>query len=129
MLGGRAADIVLGGGANTGAEADLAYATKLLRDATERQGLGEKLVFIPELGNRSSDIGKTIEDQLQRLLKRAIAIVETDRVLALRLAEHLLAERVLAGADVANVLGDGNGEMSPEWSLTLAKGRVLLGGR
>ncbi|HWV21447.1 MAG TPA: AAA family ATPase, partial [Devosia sp.] len=46
-LGGRAADIVLGRGANAGAEADLAEATQMLLDAHERQGLGKTLVAVP----------------------------------------------------------------------------------
>jgi ATP-dependent Zn protease len=103
-LGGRAADMILGNGANTGAEDDLAQATSMLRNALERQGLGKGLAHMPELGLRQTGVADLVEEQLGRLLKRAVAILEADRALALSLADRLIAERILSGAEVAHAL-------------------------
>lgn len=103
-LGGRAADMILGNGANTGAEDDLARATSMLRNALERQGLGKGLAHVPELGTRRAGLAATVEARLDQLLKRALAIIDTDRMLALALADRLLTERILLAEDVARGL-------------------------
>lgn len=103
-LGGRAADIVLGSGANAGAEGDLANATAILLSAFERQGLRDGLAFMPALGFSRGDVVAAVEVQLARLMKRATAIVEADRVVALNLAKCLMTERILSGADVKAAL-------------------------
>jgi ATP-dependent Zn protease len=103
-LGGRAADIIIGSGANAGAESDLANATAILLSAFERQGLRDGLAFMPALGVKRSDVVAAVEVQLARLMKRAIAIVEADRVVAVKLAKRLVAERILSGADVKSAL-------------------------
>lgn len=104
-LGGRAADMILGDGPNAGAEGDLATATELLLAAFERQGLRGSLVFAPAAGSRSRENLKAVGEELYRLLERAIAIVADDRDAALGLADRLIDEKVLIGADVAAVLG------------------------
>jgi hypothetical protein len=104
-LGGRAADIVLGSGANAGAENDLANATAILLNAIERQGLRGSLVHRSNLGIRRSEIMELVDAQLKTLLKRAIAIIEDDRELASKLADQLIAERILSGLDIATALG------------------------
>src|SRR5690606_25942897 len=104
-LGGRAADIVLGNGPNAGAEADLAEATTILLNAHERQGLREDLVFAPAFNIRSAATLKAVNAELGRLLDRAIAIVEADRDLTLRLADRLIAEKLLSGKEVVEILG------------------------
>ena len=106
-LAGRAADIVLGSGPNAGAESDLANATTILLNAIERQGLRGALIHMPEMGMRRSEVMMTVEAQLTRLLKRAIAIVEADRQLAIELAERLIEERILRGVDIARALEAG----------------------
>jgi hypothetical protein len=103
-LGGRAADMVLSGAANAGAENDLATATSMLVAALERQGLGVDLAHGPELGSRRADIAKAVEEQLGKLLERAVEIVKADRPTAVALAERLVAERLLSGSDVAQAL-------------------------
>ena len=90
--------------ANAGAEGDLANATAILLSAFERQGLRDGLAFMPALGVKRSDVVAAVEVQLARLMKRAIAIVEADRVVAVKLAKRLVAERVLSGADVKSAL-------------------------
>lgn len=106
-LSGRAADIVLGRGPNTGAEADLANATSLLVDAFDRHGLRGDLTYVPALGARSSAAVLGIGVELRRLLDQAIAIIKDNRGLVLELAELLIVKKVLSGADVAHVLGRG----------------------
>ena len=103
-LAGRAADIVLGDGPNAGAEADLAHATERLLAARDRLGLYDELVYAPALGARSSTSRTVIEPELQRLLKRAITMIKADREVVLVLAERLITEKVLTGADIYQVL-------------------------
>jgi ATP-dependent Zn protease len=103
-LAGRAADMVLGAGANAGAESDLANATSMLVAAFERQGLGDELAHRPQLGSRRAGVTKAVEEQLGLLLERAIEIVQADRAAALALADRLVAERILSGSDVARAL-------------------------
>lgn len=99
-LGGRAADVVLGVGANAGAEGDLANATGILLSAFERQGLRDGLAYMQALGVKRSDVATAVEAQLARQMKRATAIIEADRTAALKLAKRLVTERILSGADV-----------------------------
>jgi cell division protease FtsH len=105
-LGGRAADMVLSGAANAGAENDLATATSMLVAALERQGLGDDLAHGPELGSRRAGVAKAVEEQLGLLLQRAVGILRTDRAAAVVLAERLVVERLLSGTDVAKVLSE-----------------------
>jgi cell division protease FtsH len=105
MLGGRAADIVLGTGANAGAELDLESATRLLLAAHERQGLGETLVYLPAVSARPNPTTvNAVAADLRTLLDRAMAIIAAERGLALDLADRLIAARVLSERDVADHL-------------------------
>ncbi|WP_332700990.1 AAA family ATPase [Devosia sp.] len=105
MLGGRAADIVLGNGANSGAERDLEHATRILLAAHERQGLGDTLVYLPAVSTRPNlETVTAVAEDLRILLDRAIAIVTAERDLALDLADCLIAARVLSEADLADHL-------------------------
>lgn len=90
--------------ANAGAEGDLANATAILLSAFERQGLRDGLAFMPALGFSRGDVVAAVEVQLARLMKRAIAIVEADRVVALKLAKRLVADRILSGTDIKAAL-------------------------
>lgn len=100
MLGGRAADIVLGAGANAGAAGDLEAATRLLLAAHERQGLGGKLLFVPAVSAKPSAVTvSAVAADLQILLERAITIVAAEHDPALALADRLIEARVLSGAD------------------------------
>jgi hypothetical protein len=103
-LGGRAADIVLGKGPNTGAEGDLSSATAMILAAHECQGLRGNLVFVPALGIRSAGTFAAVNAELRRQLNRAIAMVEADRDILLELAQRLIEEKVLSGDDVAEAL-------------------------
>jgi len=103
-LGGRAADMLLNGAANAGAENDLATATSMLVAAFERQGLGEGLAHVPELRSRRLGIAKAVEEQLGLLLQRAADLLQADRAAALALADRLVVERLLSGSDVTQAL-------------------------
>ena len=85
-LGGRAADIVLGTGANAGAETDLAQATELLLAARLRQGLGDTLAAMPAVA--APALMKEVDADLKRLLARTMAIVQKYRAAMLRLADQ-----------------------------------------
>lgn len=105
MLGGRAADIVLGTGANGGAELGLESATRLLLAAHERQGLGDTLVYLPAVSARPDPTTvNAVAADLRTLLDRAIAIIAAERGLALDLVDRLIAARVLSERDVADHL-------------------------
>lgn len=101
-LGGRAADMVLGAGANTGAETDLAQATELLLAARLRQGLGDTLVAMPVVA--APALMKEVDADLKRLLQRAMGIVRMHQADILRLADQLLDERVMTGGAVLAVV-------------------------
>lgn len=105
-LGGRAADMVLGTGPNSGAEGDLATATETLLAAHERQGLRGDLAYVAAFSMRRANTLLAVEAELRRQLKRAKAIVQADRTLIIGLVERLITEKVLSGKEVAHVLGD-----------------------
>ena len=102
-LGGRAADMLIGNGANAGAERDLATATDLLIAAHNRQGLRENLVYLPQAEVDPTSHEK-LNAELHRQLKRALELVEADREILLKLAMRLAEEKVLTGDDVAKAL-------------------------
>ncbi len=103
-LGGRAADMFLGSGANAGAGTDLAAATQILVDAIERQGLGGTLACLPGDGMKSAELWQQVDAHLKRLLGRAKRIIETDRDAAIQLTERLMDEKVLSGQEIAEAL-------------------------
>ncbi|MET0436248.1 MAG: AAA family ATPase [Devosia sp.] len=101
MLAGRAADIMLGGGANSGSESDLENATRMLIDAYERQGLGQGLLYGPATSRMPSSVTiKAVSADLAALLERAVAMLKAESDLAIKLAEHLAAAKVLSGEQV-----------------------------
>ncbi len=109
-LGGRAADIVVGTGAHAGAEADLAEATRLLVAAHETQGLRDDLVSRHVLGApiMRDEVHRWISVELDQCLDQAIGIVEANRHTIAKLAERLMEEKVLSGAQLAAAIAVGN---------------------
>lgn len=107
-LGGRAADMVVGQGANSGAESDLAEATQLLLSAYETQGLYEGLASRHVLGTIAghADLRRDIGKKLWQALDRARAIVRQDRDLVLTLAERLISEKVFSAQQWLEALAD-----------------------
>lgn len=110
MLGGRAADEVLGVGGHAGAASDIDAVNALLRSAMLDWGLYGSL-----LNSRNADqhlfkdgvpMAVAIDTELTRLLKRAIKIVTLRREDIFRLVDVLLEERVISGEDLKGFDGD-----------------------
>lgn len=100
-LGGRAADIVLGKGANVGAEGDLARATMLLIEAHEKQGLCEELAVGSAFGPiLPGTVRAEVNAELKRQLERAMAIVKQNQKTTSKLADHLVEQRVLVDSQI-----------------------------
>src|SRR5690606_9442215 len=98
MLGGRAADLVLGRGANAGAASDVEGATRLRIDAHEEEGLGQSLLFGPAAtGKPSAATIAAVSTELPMLLRRAMDMVEAERELAIKLADRLVEHKILSG--------------------------------
>lgn len=107
-LGGRAADMVVGQGANSGAESDLAEATQLLLSAYETQGLYERLASRHVLGAIAAppDLRRDIGTKLREGLDRAVDIVRQDRDLILILAEQLIREKMFSAQQWLDALAE-----------------------
>ena len=107
MLAGRAADIALGDGANSGAQADLEAATHLLLAAHECQGLDDTLLYMPAVSARPRPGAvRSVGKELTVLLDRAIAMIRAEHDLALALADRLIAARILTGTEIADHFGE-----------------------
>ncbi|RDI53845.1 AAA family ATPase [Microvirga subterranea] len=105
-LAGRAADVVLGAGASGGAVGDLALATRELSALHASYGLGDRLLHWGNLDDDGalvrvdSGFAHRIEDDLQRLMNRAITLVTQHKAAVLSVAKALVAQRVLSGVQV-----------------------------
>ncbi|MHA6730196.1 AAA family ATPase [Devosia sp. A369] len=109
MLAGRAADMVLGGGADAGAASDLESVNKLLRAAMLDLGLYGPLTTAAnsDLRNWQNDgvtLWSTIGDEINRLYDRATDIVSRRRGDIFKLVEVLLVERVVTGDRLTEIL-------------------------
>lgn len=108
-LAGRCADIVLGQGANAGATSDLKEATRLVAALHVSFGLGEMLSYrAPQQDALSTlmmdpKMAATVEADLQRLMARTMALVESNVTAILALTEQLLAKRVVSAKEIASV--------------------------
>lgn len=111
ILGGRAADMVLGQGAHAGAAADIEAVNILLRSAMLELGLYGSLRTAKNSDVRNFRDGVSlalaIETELNRLLDSAVAIVSRREKDIFRLVAVLLDERVMTGERFAEVLGQG----------------------
>lgn len=117
LLGGRAADMLLGPGANSGAERDLSQANLLLRKAMQSWGLkGTLLVGIPAShASRSDPLEEhQLGDELNRLLRQAIDIIDSNRASVEALARVLLRDRVLTGSRRGRSFREPRGEDQQE---------------
>ena len=100
-MAGRAADISIGAGANTSAEADLAVASSLLLAAHKKHGLREGMSSGDLVTDTErSRLHRAIEIELGRQLERAIEILVADTPTVMDLAAQLMEEQVLVGATV-----------------------------
>lgn len=109
MLGGRAADAVIGGGANAGAISDIDSVNRLLRTAMLDMGLYGSLTNAANADlqdwSQGLSLAKAISIELGRLSDQAVEIVERRRDDILNLAEILLLERVVTGDRLAKIIG------------------------
>ncbi len=109
VLAGRAADEVIGAGADSGSISDLRIATGLLASAELSLGLGETLAFraddggILHLLNSDDALLGRVEGQLGRLMDRAKDLVMHNRDAIAAIGEALLDRRILGGGETAEI--------------------------
>lgn len=112
VLAGRAADTVLGSGANSGAESDLDIANMALRSAMLDLGLFGSLTtgqnVDPRHWNNGASLWEALAAELGRLHDRAVKIVSQRRNEIFRLVEVLLVERVITGDRLTEILDAGS---------------------
>ncbi len=115
MLGGRAADEVVGSGATAGAHSDLMQATATLADAHLAHGLYGRL-FATSVGSTphwmDAKLRQELDQQLHELMDRAKGIVRDNEHVIWQLVQALLDRRTLSGSDVATLL-DAAGDNAP----------------
>ena len=118
-LAGRAADMILGGGANAGASSDIESANTLLRTAMLDLGLYGSLATSGNTDLRNwQDEGislwTAINTELGRLYDQAAEIVDHRRGDIFKLVEVLLVERVVTGDRLAEIVGPDRAENSAD---------------
>lgn len=109
MLGGRAADIALGEGAHAGAATDLDNVNRLLRSAMLEFGLFGPLTTGANTDTRNwpkpgATLSGAVGEEIDKALSRAGEIVRRHRDDVFRLVDLLLAERVVTGEGLAQLL-------------------------
>ena len=113
VLAGRAADTILGNGANTGAASDLDIANTALRGAMLDMGLYGPLASTentdPRNWHKGVSLWMAINAELTRLHDRASSIISRRQVDIFRLVEVLLVERVVTGERLVEIVGVGSG--------------------
>jgi DNA polymerase III delta prime subunit len=111
-LAGRAAEEAFLGAPSAGAEGDLAQATALLAAAHGSLGLGAWLLHrsrsidASTLLKDDSDMRAVVEAHLGDLYRRALALVTQHRAAIERVADALIARRLLTGDDIRVLAGD-----------------------
>jgi hypothetical protein len=109
-MAGRAADELFGDGANAGAMHDLANATRCAAWARARWGLYDSLSHKDEGAvdralSLDPDFARVVEEDLQRALALARAILSDQRNCVPALAEALLERGVLDADEIAEIAG------------------------
>jgi ATP-dependent Zn protease len=109
-LAGRAADVVLGGGADAGSGSDLREATRVVAATHAAWGLGDRLLApldhdrAEELLRTDLELTRLVERDLQRLQWAAEWLAKANAAAILALADALLDARVLTGAEVRAIV-------------------------
>lgn len=110
ILSGRAADVLLGDGPDSGARSDLQAATSMLVAAETSLGLRESLVFrshedaIPNLLLGDKELVLRTDRRMQELMHRAEALVRVHLDAMGATAEALVTHRMLTGQQVKEIL-------------------------
>lgn len=111
-LAGRAADIAYGGAPTSGAAADLAAATRYVALAHGVFGLGDELAARSTIGDATAPLAydlvfrNLVEKELKRLMARAQDLVRRHGPIIEDLADLLLSQRVVTGAELLDLVGD-----------------------
>lgn len=118
LLGGRASDEILGSGANAGAAADIESANGIVRRAMLELGLYGTLTDRSntdpgDWNGAGRSFAASIRAILDDLHERAIGIVLERQDDVVRLAERLMADRVLGEAGIRSVIGERSANPSP----------------
>jgi cell division protease FtsH len=109
-LGGRAVDTVLGEGPCAGSSSDLAAATATLVAAETQFGIGSSLISyaadvpVVQLLAHEPELRRLVGMKLDELWARTLALVRDNEAAIRRLADALLARRILTHAEVEQVL-------------------------
>lgn len=133
VLAGRAADVTLGDGANSGAESDLEIANTVLRSAMLDLGLYGPLTTVqnidPRHWNNGASLWTAIAAELDRLHDRAVRIVSRRRDDIFRLVEILQVERVITGDRLAEILEAGPTDEKPGKTDDAIEDHIPVAGR
>mgnify|MGYP001765208995 CR=1 FL=1 len=108
MLGGRAADEIVGQGPSAGAVADLAAATMIATATRSRFGLHGRLLHLGAEAAEARlamdrEFADEVESDLQAGLARAKAIIEAHRDVVVRIAEALVTRKILDADDLQQI--------------------------
>jgi cell division protease FtsH len=139
MLGGRAGEMVEFGTISTGASDDIMRATDLARRMVTEFGMSEKLGSVRYAGQQLQYLGGSVEDnsqispetrytidgEVQRFVMeqydRAQALLKKHHAAHKTLAQQLLKQETVTGADVQQALATNPGENSPAETVHLAE--------
>ncbi len=131
MLGGRAGEIVEFGTISTGASDDIQRATDLARRMVTEFGMSEKLGSVRYAGQQLQYLGGSVEDnsqlspetrqvidgEVQRIVTeqyvRAQALLKEHTAAHNTLAQELLKQETVSGADVKKALENSGSPVSP----------------
>jgi len=139
MLGGRAGEMVEFGTISTGASDDIMRATDLARRMVTEFGMSEKLGSVRYAGQQLQYLGGSVEDnsqispetrytidgEVQRFVMeqydRAQSLLKKHHAAHRTLAQQLLKQETVTGADVQQALATNPGENSPAETVHLAE--------
>ena len=139
MLGGRAGEMVEFGTISTGASDDIMRATDLARRMVTEFGMSEKLGSVRYAGQQLQYLGGSVEDnsqispetrytidgEVQRFVMeqydRAQSLLKKHHAAHKTLAQQLLKQETVTGADVQQALATNPGENSPAETVHLAE--------
>jgi len=139
MLGGRAGEMVEFGTISTGASDDIMRATDLARRMVTEFGMSEKLGSVRYAGQQLQYLGGSVQDnsqispetrytidgEVQRFVMeqydRAQALLKKHHAAHKTLAQQLLKQETVTGADVQQALATNPGENSPAETVHLTE--------
>ena len=127
-LAGRAGEEVFGYGPSTGSHDDLLQATSIAVSIRASFGLGDTLLHrrhmdrAIELLDHDADLRDQVEDDLQACYSAALSCVRLNRSLIEKLAQRLLVDIVIEGADFLRLVREHETAMDDHAALTMEVG-------